>query len=310
MLLLRIVCAICLAFVSVVDVVNAAGHVVARVNHDVVTHSMLLKRMKTIALLQNSSLADSDIAKRVQPVALRSLIDESLYAQEGKKQKKQVDEKIIDNAIATIEKDNNMPAGLLKEFFSSQGADIEDFRRQIRSNILAEMLAGEDIQTKRAMSGGGAVIGQTDVENIIDVHGVDALRVKFRIFTASKEFVGAERYLQTIRKSVKSCNDTIPTKLSEFVQVAEQEDEIKKLTEDDRAIIAHLKVGHTSAMMETEKDYMIYQMCAKTVIDNDKVSADNLMNFAFNRKVSHQMQRYYEQLHKRAYIIISSGYEL
>ena len=109
-------------------------HIAAIVNDDVI--SMYDLKARTDLVIISSRLPDSqEVRQRILPQVLRTMIDERLELQEAKRRNVSVSKAETDHAIASIEADNNMPSGGLKQFLKDAGLTEDSLLEQIRASI-------------------------------------------------------------------------------------------------------------------------------------------------------------------------------
>jgi peptidyl-prolyl cis-trans isomerase SurA len=123
------------AFLPLVGVVaQDAQRVAAVVNADIISVHDLEQRMKLVLL--SSNLPDNvETRSRVLPQVIRRLIDERLELQEAEKDKISVETGEIANAVANIERQNNLQRGSMEPMLRSRGVDPETLRQQLRAEI-------------------------------------------------------------------------------------------------------------------------------------------------------------------------------
>ncbi len=108
--------------------------VAAIVNDDIISLHDLEQRMRLA--LASSNLPDTMEARsRVGPQVLRGLIDDRLKTQEAKRLKITIAPAEIASSIATIERQNRMPAGAFEPFLKSKGIELETMRQQINAEL-------------------------------------------------------------------------------------------------------------------------------------------------------------------------------
>ena len=121
-----------------------AQRVAAVVNDDIISVHDLDQRMKLVLL--SSNLPDTvESRSRVLPQVIRRLIDERLELQEAEKQKITVDTSEISQALANIERQNNMPKGAMEPMLRSRGVDPETLRQQMRADIAWSNVVREEL---------------------------------------------------------------------------------------------------------------------------------------------------------------------
>lgn len=110
-----------------------AIRIVAVVNDELISGYDLDQRVRLVTggKLPNSA----EQRKRLAAQVLRSMIDERLQLQEARRLNIKVDRKEIDEALARIEKQNNIPPGQLPEQLKREGLSIESLETQIEAAI-------------------------------------------------------------------------------------------------------------------------------------------------------------------------------
>ena len=108
--------------------------IVALVNDDVVSLRDVTERTRII--MATTRLPDTpDIRRAVRDQALRSLIDERLQQQEAKRRTISASQQEVDNAVAAIERQMNIPPGRFDEFAGRSGVDPTAAINQIRNEL-------------------------------------------------------------------------------------------------------------------------------------------------------------------------------
>jgi len=109
--------------------------IAAVVNDEVISVFDLVSRIRMVML--SSNIPDTpETRKRLAPQVLRGLIDEKLELQEAKKEGVTATDSEIDNALAQIEKQNNMKAGALNEFLKARAIDRSALVNQLTASIV------------------------------------------------------------------------------------------------------------------------------------------------------------------------------
>ncbi len=112
------------------DIVRIA----AVVNDDVISMHDFLARLRMVTML--SKLPDSkDVRRRLAPEILRTLIDEKLKQQEAKRLGFTVEEQEVQQSLANLEKQNNIPEGRLESTLLQNGISLGTLVQQIRASI-------------------------------------------------------------------------------------------------------------------------------------------------------------------------------
>jgi peptidyl-prolyl cis-trans isomerase SurA len=109
--------------------------IAAVVNDEVISVFDLVSRLRMVLL--SSNLPDTPEARqRVEAQVLRSLVDEKLQLQEAKKQNVVATDDEINNALAQIEKQNNMQPGQLNDFLKARAIDRSSLISQVTASVV------------------------------------------------------------------------------------------------------------------------------------------------------------------------------
>jgi len=110
------------------------ARIAAVVNDQVISFMDLLNRTRLVMF--GAGLAPTEEnTTRLMPQILNGLIDEALQRQAAKAQNVTVRDQEVENALAGMEKRNNLPPGGLDAFLASRGLDKDSLEIQVRSNI-------------------------------------------------------------------------------------------------------------------------------------------------------------------------------
>jgi peptidyl-prolyl cis-trans isomerase SurA len=113
---------------------EATLRIAAIVNQDVISAYDLNSRLRMV--IASSHLDPSpDVVKRLTPQVMHMLIDEKLKLQAAKDADIQVSETEVQNALTTIEKQNNIPPGQLDTYLQREGISVEELSKQVRADI-------------------------------------------------------------------------------------------------------------------------------------------------------------------------------
>jgi peptidyl-prolyl cis-trans isomerase SurA len=114
-------------------VAQESMRIVAVVNDEMISGYDLDQRIR---LLTGGNLpSEQDQRNRLTVQVLRSMVDERLQLQEAKRLNIRVEPKEIDDALARIEKQNNVPPGQLAERLKADGMNIETLEAQVEAAL-------------------------------------------------------------------------------------------------------------------------------------------------------------------------------
>ena len=131
---------------------GAQGYAIAAVVGDsVISTYDLSERMRLVIATAGLSNTPETRAKLL-PQILKQLIDEQLQLQEATRRGKTVSDDDMKTAIATIEANNNKPAGSLMDYLTAQGISIPSFQQQVRAQVAMRNLVTSFIRPQVRIS--------------------------------------------------------------------------------------------------------------------------------------------------------------
>jgi len=130
---------------------SLSADIIAVVNGDVVSRADVDNRRKLFALSTGLPMTP-EVLQRLSPQVTRLLIDERLRLQEVQRRKIVVSDKDIAEAIAQVERQNNMTPGTLRNRLATDGVEMRTLIDQIRvqlgwSRVLRAQLADHALIT-------------------------------------------------------------------------------------------------------------------------------------------------------------------
>ncbi len=145
--------------------------IIARVNNEIVTRTEYVRsrdQLKQEVQQQDAANADRAFAERQRDV-LRDLIDQQLLLQKGKdlgitgdtELIKRLDEMRKQMNLATMEE--------LEKAAEAQGASYEDFKQNLRTQIITQRVIGQEVGSKLAMN-------KEDVKKFYELHRAEMER--------------------------------------------------------------------------------------------------------------------------------------
>lgn len=122
------------------------------VNEQVVLESEVNELIENVRreLRENGGAMPSDSALKTQ--AIERLILQKLQTQMGERMGIRIDDAYLDQAIASIANENNMPIEALRQEITSTGASWAEYREEIRKQILMSEVQRNSLQRRIYMS--------------------------------------------------------------------------------------------------------------------------------------------------------------
>ena len=151
-LLLAAVCSLLLPSLSFADTV--VEEIVARVNNDIVTRTEYIRsrdQLKQEVQQQNPTNADRAFSERQKDV-LRDLIDQQLLLQKGKDLGITGDTELIKRLDEMRKQMNLETMEELEKAAEAQGASYEDFKQNLRNQIITQKVISQEVGSRMAMN--------------------------------------------------------------------------------------------------------------------------------------------------------------
>src|ERR1700740_2786427 len=299
--------------------------IIARVNNEIITRSELDKARLAAEEdakqeCQGKCTPDqlrADIEDR-QKNTLRDLIDQSLLVQRGKDMGVNVDPDVI-KKLDQIRQQNKIDSMEdLEKAVSAQGQNWEDFKNNIRSQILTQRVISSEV-------GSHITIGKDEVEEYYNEHKREFVRpeqVALReiiVNTEGKkdtELPDLRKKADTALKRVKDGEDfgEIAKRLSDgttkeqggYIGTFKRGELAKQLEE----VVFKMKHNELTDVIETKQGYLIFQVLEH--YDEGEQSFEKvkneIMDRLYNTKLEPAVREYLKTLREQSYVVIKPGY--
>jgi len=168
-LLLAVGCALLLPSLSPADTV--VEEIIARVNNEIVTRTEYVRsrdQLKQEVQQQDPANADRAFAEKQRDV-LRDLIDQQLLLQKGKDMGITGDTELVKRLDEMRKQMNLGTMEELEKAAEAQGASYEDFKQNLRNQIVTQRVIGQEVGSHLAMN-------KDDVKKFYDQHKAEMER--------------------------------------------------------------------------------------------------------------------------------------
>lgn len=313
-------------FVTVVGIMATAyplygreivDRILAVVNNEIVSLYELNQRIgpyiDKIKKATNTLSEQDELIRKVREEHLDLLIDEKLADQEIRRLKINVGKIQIDQALDRFRSTNKITAEELQSALTDQGRSLQDFREEIKSQILRARLVNREINSK-------VVITDDEVADYYKTHPDEfGAEKKYRL----KNIVMTVPRLQSqdVKTSVISQMERIYEQLvsgESFDVLAREYSEApnavdggllgtisaKMLAPEIRNAIESLKTGEFTEIIETDQGYQIFYLEAvdtESAEPFEKVKA-RIEDALYNQIVDKRYEGWLRDLRARAHI--------
>src|SRR6202167_524337 len=334
-LLSAIACAFLAPTFSPADTV--VEEIVARVNNEIVTRSEYIRsrdQLKQEVQQQDASNADKEFSDKQKDV-LRDLIDQQLLLQKGKdlgitgdtELVKRLDEMRKEMKLESMED--------LEKAAEAQGASFEDFKQNLRNQIITQRVIGQEVGSKLAMN-------KDEEKKFYDAHRTEleqpeSVRLSEILIAptpavkpaaaGAKNASPTDAEVQAALEAAKAKADDIFNQIHKGAQFADlakkysdgpsakdggdlqnfKRGELSKELEDK---VFALKAGGTTDVIRTKQGYVILQTTQHQTagIPTLKEIEPRIQDALYMQKLQPALRTYLTTLREEAYIDVKPGY--
>ena len=333
---LAVAYALLLAVVSPADTV--VEEIIARVNNQIITRSEYIRsrdQLKQEVQQQDASSADRVFAEKQRDV-LRDLIDQQLLLQKGKDMGITGDTELVKRLDEMRKQMNLETMEELEKAAEAQGASYEEFKQNLRNQIVTQRVIGQEVGSKLAMN-------KDDEKRFYEQHRAEMERPEevrlSEILIAPKlpatppltpgakpeppteaeneaalsaAHAKAQDLLDQIRKGAKFAD--LAKKTSDGPSAKDGGDlsyfkrgTLAKELEDK---VFALKSGETTDVIRTKQGYVILQVAEHTTagIPTLKEVEPRIQDALYMQKLQPALRVYLSSLREQAFIDIKNGY--
>jgi parvulin-like peptidyl-prolyl isomerase len=269
-------------------------NIVALVNNQPITSCEFLARKHMIMVLNNIQYPDYQKNKQLDKVTIQSLIDESLLYQSVKN--KEISDKELNEAIDSIEQRNKMPKGELIEFLKSKSVDINSFKSQIGAEIIKMNILSSFSRS--------VAVSPKEVNAIILSSNEKDAQISAQIFTSKDKQGKTLAKMYSLQKSLKNCRNVKKSLYKDFATIEEIDKNLSSLDPKLQIFIKDLSIDQKSSIFETQDGFKLILICDKKIINLTNDENSYLLNLLTNKKMSQKAQKFFDDMHKKAYIKI------
>jgi len=300
--------------------------IIARVNNEIITRSEYEKARASAeddakqecAAKCTPEQLQADIEDRQKNV-LRDLIDQSLLVQRGKDMGVSVEPEVI-KKLDQIRIQNNLASMEdLEKAVSSQGANWEDFKNNIRSQILTQRVISGEV-------GSHITIGKDEVQKYYEAHQKEFIRPEqvalreIEVNTEGKkesELPDLKKKAETALQRVKDGEDfgEIAKRLSDgstakqggFLGVYKR-GELSKQLED---IVFKMKKSGLTDVLDTKQGYLVLQVMEHYDEGQQPLSKveNEITDKLYSGRMEPALRDYLKMLREQSYVVIKPGFQ-
>jgi peptidyl-prolyl cis-trans isomerase SurA len=299
--------------------------IVARVNNEIITREDLEHARASLEgeiRDECTNCTPDQVRERVATKdkdLLRDLIDQSLLAQRGKDQGINVDAELV-KRLDAIRQQYKLPSlDALEAEVTKSGQDYEDFKEQLRSQLLTQEIIRKEVGSK-------IIVSHEDVVKYYNEHKAEFTRpetvVLREIFVSTEGKPDSEK--DTLKKKAENLRNRVQNNGDDFGELskrysdsstAQQSGELgvfqrSQLDPKIAEKVFALNRNQMSDVMETKTGYEILQVRERYEAGEqplDKVEPE-ISNKLYEQNMEPAMRGYLKTLREDSYVQIKPGY--
>ncbi len=273
--------------------------ILAVVNESPITLHEFQARKRMIIVLNNIASLDGNTEKKLNKVALDSLIEEQLLLQHIKQTESKISEQEIEEAISNIEKRNKMAKGHLMKFLASKSLSLDSFKAQIKVELIKMRIFSEISKSIK--------VSQKEIDFAIFANNAADAKVAAKILVGRDKSDATRKKMQNLQQRLKNSNNCKEIKLNlykDFATLIEINENLSQMDSQLQNIVKDLSPNQVSGIFETAEHLKLVIVCIREIKSLSNQESEYVVNFLSNKKLASKAQRFFEELRRRAYIKI------
>ncbi len=288
-----------LACISLVTVsfaeIESGTKIMAVVGDDVITYNDVQKRYNVILATNNLEITTDQERHALSKQVLQALINEKIFLQEAKKLKITATEQEINNVIAHVEQQQNIPAGQFGAFLESKNITKADAVTQITNSIIWDKMLENIISPKVQVS-------NAELNEYLEAKHFKDYLVDLYLFTTGHT-VQARSELNKVFDKVKDCASVEKIKLKDDIKLFHIKKKVKDIQPDLFNKLSNIHVGQKTPIFLVKQDTQFFILCSKdSGLSRDEI--EKLKASILEKKISLQTDYYMKNLSKKTFIEI------
>jgi len=295
--------------------------IVARVNNNIITLTDLEQSRQTLRRELNEKYQGAELEQQYQEAektALRDLIDQQLLVQTGEELGLSVEAEVVKH-MDRLRQQMNLPSmEALERAVAAQGMAFEDYRQQVRNQILTQMVVQREVAGRVLLD--EQLVRDYYLQHRQEMNRPEQVRLREILITtqgltgeelAAKE-AKLEEALGKIRKG--EAFEEVAKAYSDSPTAAEGGNlgafEPEKLSSAIREVIGKLRDGGVSDPLRTQQGWLVLQLVNHTaagVPEFDDV-ADEIRQRLYYDQVQPALREYLSQLRRDNYVYVAPGF--
>ena len=285
---------------------EVVDRIVATVNGEIITLQEVEGRLKPFLVAKGQGITPGQVDELRRQI-LETMINQILTLQEAERQKIEVNDEAVDEAIARIKKDNKFTQEEFEKKLSEKGVSMVMFREDLRVDMIRHRLI------RREVTGLVAVPDEEVDAFLLEQKGLDANdpgRVQLRNILIAIPSTATDEERRTKKEAIESVKDEIEDGL-DFAEAARKYSEAPNAAKGgDLGSVSwsYMDPKVRDALKDTEEGEVCgplevggaFQLFKVVKIQNDGVSASDEERDAARKELTDQrLKERYEEFFRR-----------
>ena len=292
--------------------------IIARVNNEIVTQRQFERERQKLRAQLAQELSGPELDAQVREQGknlLRDLIDQALMVQKAKDLDLNVETDVVKRLDELRKNFNLATLEDLQHEVEKQGMVWEDFKDNIRRNLLMREVIGREV-------GSRIIISREDARKYFEEHTKN--------FESPEGVRLAQLLVSTEKRKPEEAEKRAKDALAELKAGQRWQDVVKKYSDDHSAeeagdlgffkagtlapaiadATAKLDTNETSELISTKYGYMVIKVLErrKPGVPAFEEVEQRVMNVLYDQKISSSLRQYMVTLRKESYIYLAPGY--
>lgn len=285
---------IIVALCSFNNVLATDKDVVAMVNGQPITRYQLNNRTKLIINTQNMTFDNSAKRDAFDKQIINQLVEEELIKKASQGFGIEVKDEMVNAAIASLEKQNNLPKGYMIPILREHGLSVESYKDKITSDIIRGRIF--------SILASDVTVTENEAKNVLLNSKGAKPKIHVGVFSLTNDSSMALTKMENLRRSLMK-SDLTKLSLQDKGDVDLQEfTDYSKLTSYNKLMLQDTNKGSVSTIYKENDQYKLMVVLEKDFSDTKKVTIikDNLKMQKAERKYNF----FVKNLHNKADIVI------
>lgn len=277
----------------------AEDKIVAIVNNEPITLSVLEQRKKIIRFLSNVPSLSAEQEKIFTKNALQTLIDDTVLFQYANKQRLKVTDSEVNNFIKYIETNNKIPEGQFEKSALSRNITRESFRAKMKIEVLRSKIVHEVVGQQVAVTRG-------DVDSLIlDTNSRDA-NLSLKIFTSKNKSDKSYRLMSKLINKIraKGCTKASKIQYKSYASLNETDATLSSLEPKIQGMVKDMSIGDVTDVIKSDDNFQVILLCGKTISSFSDDEINQVSQIVLQKQLNVKARKFLQTLRKKAYVKI------